>query len=180
MDERAPRLPNAATALEPVPAGERSPSEGRFDMPASRARTAPLLHVIDDDTVFLAGIERVLRKLDCTVHVFASPEEALACFADEEPDLIFVDVHMPRLDGVEFLQRALGSRREHRARLFLDSAGPPSVEVRRWCGQHRVELVDKREMLDRDWMRGTLESWCRRGASASMPAPGPASPDDRP
>jgi len=160
------RAPKAGPGCRRTAACGPSPVERPYVPSTGSVIVSPTLHIVDDDTVFLAGVRRVLKRIGCTAHTFASTDEALARFVAEEPDLIFVDVHMPRLDGTEFLQRALGSRRAQPARVFLDSAGPVSREVREWCVHHGVLLVDKREMLDRDWMHDVVEA-LRRTEPAS-------------
>ena len=55
--------------------------------------------VIDDSKTIRRTAETLLKKEGCTVVTATDGFEALAKIADEKPDIIFVDIMMPRLDG---------------------------------------------------------------------------------
>ena len=61
--------------------------------------------VIDDDSTIILFMSRMLKnKFDCNVLSAENGLEALAILEDEEVDLIFSDVTMPIMDGVETLR----------------------------------------------------------------------------
>ena len=57
--------------------------------------------VIDDSKTIRRTAESLLKKEGCTVFTANDGFEALAKIADHEPDIIFVDIMMPRLDGYQ-------------------------------------------------------------------------------
>ena len=57
--------------------------------------------VIDDSKTIRRTAESLLKKEGCEVVTATDGFEALAKIADEKPDLIFVDIMMPRLDGYQ-------------------------------------------------------------------------------
>ena len=57
--------------------------------------------VIDDSKTIRRTAETLLKKEGCTVVTATDGFEALAKIADEKPDIIFVDIMMPRLDGYQ-------------------------------------------------------------------------------
>jgi len=57
--------------------------------------------VIDDSKTIRRTAETLLNKVGCTVVTANDGFEALAVVADQKPDIIFVDVMMPRLDGYQ-------------------------------------------------------------------------------
>jgi len=57
--------------------------------------------VIDDSQTIRKTAETLLVKEGFTVITAADGFEALAKIADHEPDLIFIDIMMPRLDGYQ-------------------------------------------------------------------------------
>jgi len=57
--------------------------------------------VIDDSRTIRRTAETLLKKEGCEVLVAVDGFEALAKINDGEPDLIFVDIMMPRLDGYQ-------------------------------------------------------------------------------
>lgn len=57
--------------------------------------------VIDDSKTIRRTAETLLQKEGCTVVTAIDGFDALAKIADSKPDLIFVDIMMPRLDGYQ-------------------------------------------------------------------------------
>ena len=57
--------------------------------------------VVDDSKTIRRTAESLLRKAGCEVMTAIDGFEALAKIVDDEPDVIFVDIMMPRLDGYQ-------------------------------------------------------------------------------
>lgn len=57
--------------------------------------------VIDDSKTIRRTAETLLTKAGCEVFTAIDGFEALALIADNHPDVIFVDIMMPRLDGYQ-------------------------------------------------------------------------------
>lgn len=57
--------------------------------------------VIDDSKTIRRTAETLLTKEGCTVYTAVDGFDALAKIADYRPDIIFVDIMMPRLDGYQ-------------------------------------------------------------------------------
>lgn len=57
--------------------------------------------VIDDSNTIRRSAEIFLSKAGCTVLLAEDGFDALAKIADHQPDVIFVDIMMPRLDGYQ-------------------------------------------------------------------------------
>ena len=57
--------------------------------------------VIDDSKTIRRTAETLLKKAGCDVLTATDGFEALSMIADNHPDLIFVDIMMPRLDGYQ-------------------------------------------------------------------------------
>ncbi len=57
--------------------------------------------VIDDSKTIRRTAETLLKKAGCKVVTATDGFEALAKITDQSPDLIFVDIMMPRLDGYQ-------------------------------------------------------------------------------
>ena len=55
--------------------------------------------VIDDSKTIRRTAETLLTKVGCAVITATDGFDALAKIADSKPDIIFVDIMMPRLDG---------------------------------------------------------------------------------
>ena len=57
--------------------------------------------VIDDSKTIRRTAETLLKKAGCMVITATDGFDALAKIADTRPDIIFVDIMMPRLDGYQ-------------------------------------------------------------------------------
>ncbi|HCN16096.1 Protein PilG [Enhydrobacter sp. 8BJ] len=57
--------------------------------------------IIDDSKTIRRTAETLLAKAGCDVITAVDGFDALAKIADTNPDLIFVDIMMPRLDGYQ-------------------------------------------------------------------------------
>ena len=57
--------------------------------------------VIDDSKTIRRTAETLLKKAGCEVFTAVDGFEALSMIADHKPDVIFVDIMMPRLDGYQ-------------------------------------------------------------------------------
>lgn len=57
--------------------------------------------VIDDSKTIRRTAETLLSKVGCVVITAIDGFDALAKIADSRPDIIFVDIMMPRLDGYQ-------------------------------------------------------------------------------
>jgi DNA-binding response OmpR family regulator len=60
--------------------------------------------VIDDDMTFVASIKATLDPANYTVESASNGEEGLIRMEESIPDLILLDVMMPKMDGMEFLK----------------------------------------------------------------------------
>lgn len=57
--------------------------------------------VVDDSNTIRKTAETLLSKAGCQVITALDGFDSLAKIADSEPDVIFVDIMMPRLDGYQ-------------------------------------------------------------------------------
>src|SRR5574341_1257286 len=59
--------------------------------------------IVDDERAIQTSLRGVLEDEGYRVTAVGSAEEALACLADDAPDLVFLDIWMPGMDGLEAL-----------------------------------------------------------------------------
>ena len=73
--------------------------------PSETTETLPFLNVkvmvVDDSKTILRSAKTLLNKLGCDVLTAADGYEALAKITVYKPDIILVDIMMPRLDGYQ-------------------------------------------------------------------------------
>ncbi|MDX1500226.1 MAG: twitching motility response regulator PilG [Woeseiaceae bacterium] len=68
---------------------------------SSRSLSGLKILVVDDSKTIRRTAETLLTKEGCQVFTAIDGFDALSKIADHQPDLIFVDIMMPRLDGYE-------------------------------------------------------------------------------
>jgi CheY-like chemotaxis protein len=82
------------------PARERLAWEESPDVSGTNAKLQGLkVLVIDDSKTIRRTAETLLAKEGCEVFTAIDGFDALAKIADHQPDIVFVDIMMPRLDG---------------------------------------------------------------------------------
>jgi len=72
-------------------------AEGATDLSALNVKVM----VIDDSKTIRRSAETLLKKVGCDVVTAIDGFEALAKITVHKPDIIFVDIMMPRLDGYQ-------------------------------------------------------------------------------
>ena len=60
--------------------------------------------VVDDDAGVRDVLTRFLRRRGYRVGSAANGEEALSAVRDNDPDLMLLDIHLPKLSGLDVLQ----------------------------------------------------------------------------
>ncbi|MEO9966982.1 MAG: PAS domain S-box protein [Reichenbachiella sp.] len=72
----------------------------------------PRILVVDDNKVNRTVASQILEKSGCTVHLASSGLEAIEVVKNNELDLIFMDIQMPKMDGVQTTQniKSLGTK----------------------------------------------------------------------
>jgi excisionase family DNA binding protein len=100
---------------------------------APRSRPAQLVLIVDDDPRIREFVRVNLEMDGYAVREAGSADEGLAALEEEPPDLILLDVMMPKVDGWEMLQRV---RERH---------GVDSIQVIMFSGQVEHDGTDQAE-----------------------------------
>jgi FixJ family two-component response regulator len=91
----------------------------------------PVVHVVDDDTAFLAAVARLLKAAGYVVRTYPSAAELLANLGDDA-GCVVADLRMPGMDGLA-LQGALAREANPLPVIFLTGEGdiPTTVKAMR-------------------------------------------------
>ncbi len=71
----------------------------------SKQTTKPRILIVEDEHALNEAYQMILGQSGYTVDVAFDGQEALERIEKHEPDLILLDLRMPRVDGIEFLRR---------------------------------------------------------------------------
>jgi diguanylate cyclase (GGDEF)-like protein len=114
--------------------------------------------VVDDDADVARFIEVNLRAAGYEVHVASDGEEALERAVEVRPDLILLDVMMPKLDGFEVAQRLRRDQRTSSCSIIMLTAKALSADkvlgLSSGADDYIIKPFDPVELLAR--VRGTL------------------------
>jgi DNA-binding response OmpR family regulator len=90
-----------------------------------------LVLVADDDDDILLLVTTRLRRDGFDVIAARNGEEALALAQDRQPDIAVLDIGMPKLDGLEVLQRIRADQTLTEMKVLLLTAKAQESDVRR-------------------------------------------------
>lgn len=76
-----------------------------MNWPLSNQLPRPRVLVIDDERSIALGVKLRLEHSGCKVDMAHDGVEGLDAIASLHPDLVLLDVRMPRMDGLEVLRR---------------------------------------------------------------------------
>src|SRR5207247_7775589 len=100
----------AVRRAERRPARDRQPARCRHDrarQPADRARgvNGSTVLIVDDARTLARAIKAFLTEAGYEAEVAGDAEQALRLLETMRPDVVFSDVRLPGMDGIELLRR---------------------------------------------------------------------------
>ena len=125
--------------------------------------------LVDDDRNLLASVSMLLEAEGFAVRCFSDGAQALQGLTEEPADLALLDVKMPRMDGMELLQRL--RRRSDMPIVFLTSKDDEVDEVlglRMGADDYITKPFSQRLLLER--IRTVLRRHRKGGARGETPA----------
>lgn len=99
------------------------------DAPGGGAAVSKKVLIVDDEPNIVAALEFLLEKHGYQVRVAANGEEALEQLDAFAPDLVLLDVMVPRLSGYEICQRMRAEPRWRNIKIVMLSARGREVEI---------------------------------------------------
>ncbi len=95
------------------------------------AAAAPKVLIADDEPNIVTSLEFLMRKCEYEVRVARDGEEALRLAEDFRPDVLLLDVAMPRFDGFEVCRRIRANPATRGVRIVMLTAHGRDAEVDR-------------------------------------------------
>jgi CheY-like chemotaxis protein len=75
--------------------------------------------VVDDEVNLLTWLERTMSDIDVDVYKATNGIEAIALLDDQEFDVIFSDIKMPKMNGIEFMKWLYSNKPNYLKRLVI-------------------------------------------------------------
>lgn len=85
-------------------------------------RQKPKLLVVDDQPFIVAIFDELLRSEEIDLFSASNGEEGLEIAKKHSPDMIFLDIEMPRMDGVSVIKKLREDVRFDTTPIFMLSA----------------------------------------------------------
>lgn len=82
---------------------------------------------LDDDRVYLAKLESILRPLELTLQATDNPETLWMALETRKPDMVILDVNMPRYDGLQVCRAIKTNPRFEDVPVLFVSSGPEAA-----------------------------------------------------
>ena len=99
--------------------------------------------IADDETNIVISLEFLMQQSGYEVRVARNGDEALAAVEAFEPDLVLLDVMMPRRNGYEVLQAIRANPARRATRIVLLTAKGRDVDVEKGLGLGADAYVTK-------------------------------------
>lgn len=98
--------------------------------------------VIDDDVDMTRILRVILEKHGAIVDVAVHGKDALAKMVENRPEIVFLDLMMPELDGFEIVE-ALCSSGAARPRIFVLTAKHLTPQEKAYLEEHVEMIIQK-------------------------------------
>jgi len=128
------------------------------------------LLLVEDDSAMAQMYTLKLQRDGYTVQVAGDGEEALNMLSREVPDLIFLDVRLPRMDGLAFLEHLRSSRRTKNIPVVIVTNYSEAELVSRGLQLGALEYLIKSKTTPGQLSRGVKE-WTKPYSFEGSPVP---------
>jgi CheY-like chemotaxis protein len=72
--------------------------------------TSPKILIVEDSFVNQKTLLRILKQIGCTADVVSNGLQAIEAVATKNYDIVFMDMYMPEMDGLEATRKIVNSR----------------------------------------------------------------------
>jgi PAS domain S-box-containing protein len=143
-EERRGSILGTVDILEkPVVRGDLLAAVERFHLPAN-----PRILVVDDETDGREIIRSYLAENLVQLQMAANGREALACLENAPQDLVVLDLIMPVMDGITFLDAIRGDPRFQLLPVLIVTAKVLSPQEKEQLRRQKLEFVKKAELSE--------------------------------
>jgi CheY-like chemotaxis protein len=146
---------------ESAPANQSHAGE-RYQMASTTLNPAWRVMVVDDDEVNLILAMEVLALFGVQAWTWHDPLAAYEAFQRDPVDLVFLDVHMPGMDGLEMADRirTLEQRTGRRRTPIVALTASALPDEQAQCLAHGMDEVVLKPFAF-ETMRAAVHRWCK-------------------
>ena len=109
--------------------------------------------IVDDEPNILLSLQFLMKKAGYDVRTATDGEQALAEIARAKPDLVLLDVMMPKLDGFTVCQRIRATPEWHDVRVIMLTARGRDIEREKGLALGADDYITKpfstKDVIDR-------------------------------
>ena len=109
--------------------------------------------IVDDEPNILLSLQFLMKKAGYDVRTATDGEQALAEIARAKPDLVLLDVMMPKLDGFTVCQRIRSTPEWHDVRVIMLTARGRDIEREKGLALGADDYITKpfstKDVIDR-------------------------------
>ncbi|MBN1260324.1 MAG: response regulator transcription factor [Anaerolineae bacterium] len=91
--------------------------------------TKPLAFIIEDESDLSYIFSEALKEAGFATEIIASGDRALERLEAVTPDVVILDLHLPKVDGRQILQRIRANSRLDKTRIVIASADPSMADM---------------------------------------------------
>jgi two-component system, cell cycle response regulator DivK len=99
--------------------------------------------LVDDSTTNIVLLEAILEEKGYLIHAALSAKEAFSILEKELPDVILLDLLMPKVSGFEFLETIRADEKTRKIPVIVVSAVTNEDEINRIKSMGTVDFVQK-------------------------------------
>ena len=103
----------------------------------------PIILVIDDSNTNIVLLEAILSGMGYLIETAMSVKEASAIMAKQLPDLILLDLLMPKVNGYDFLKEIKEDEKTRDIPVLVISAVTDSENVRKTLAMGAADYIKK-------------------------------------
>lgn len=112
--------------------------------------------VVDDDVLIIELLKRMLKNDKCDVVGFTDQTDCLSHLSNAQPNYLFVDMRMPKMNGLAFIQKMKSQNLCDTTKIFLCSGATPDRTTLAELAVLDIQVVNKNDLCNKVWLRGTL------------------------
>ncbi len=99
--------------------------------------------IVEDEKVLCDTYRQILELKNFEVKICYNGEEALEILDNYHPDLILLDINMPKIDGIEFLERIKANNKLKRIPVLLITGIIQTEKIGRCLDLGAVGYIEK-------------------------------------